>query len=51
MPLARKVRALEDPGLDAVRFKAVLVIHAITERLVVGTSAPTACLRYLSIDN
>jgi hypothetical protein len=49
--LAREMRALDDFGLDVVGFDAVLVLRAIAERLVAGTSAPGVRLHYFSIDN
>ncbi len=49
--LARNVPALEDLGLDVVGFQAIFLVRAIVERLVAGTSAPTVCLHYFSIDN
>ena len=44
-------RALEGLGLEVVGFEAVLVMRAIAERLVAGTSTPTLSLHYFSIDN
>ena len=49
--LAREMRALEGLGLEVVGFEAVLVMLAIAERLVAGTSTPTSRLHYFSIDN
>jgi hypothetical protein len=42
---------LEDLGVDVVGFEAIFVVRANAERLVAGTSAPTVCLHYFSIDN
>lgn len=42
---------LEDLGLDVMGFEAIIVVCAVAERLVAGTSASIILFHHLSIDN